>query len=77
MKCSKVIRNISEYIDGTLDELELDRVRQHLQVCDRCAALVRTLQKTISLSQCLYRRCSCPKAVIRKVYCEIRVRYRK
>jgi anti-sigma factor (TIGR02949 family) len=34
--CNHVVARLWEYLDGSLDELRSEQVRQHLDVCARC-----------------------------------------
>lgn len=36
MGCEHVVAKLWEYLDGTLDELKSEQVRQHLEVCQIC-----------------------------------------
>jgi anti-sigma factor RsiW len=39
----------SDYIDGELDEEQVDRVKAHLDKCHLCDAFFNTLRATVSL----------------------------
>jgi anti-sigma factor (TIGR02949 family) len=34
--CEHVVAKLWEYLDGTLDELRSEQVREHLEVCEKC-----------------------------------------
>ena len=36
MPCHEVVRLLWEYLDGELDELTHDRIREHLDACEHC-----------------------------------------
>jgi len=49
LNCKKVIREISSYLDGELDE-ELKRsLEAHLMACHHCQVVFDTTRKTIEL----------------------------
>lgn len=47
MKCNKVQRLLSDYIDGVCDPSEAEGIRRHIDGCSRCAAAFRLLERTI------------------------------
>jgi len=49
LNCKKVLREISSYLDGDLDE-ELKRVLEaHIKMCHHCQVVFDTTRKTIEL----------------------------
>ena len=78
MKCDDVFKLISDYIDRELKRDIEEIIEEHIRECERCFALMKTLEKTIFLSKSIYkRRRKVPKKVLEKVYYEVRIRYRK
>ena len=78
MKCKDVFQLLSEYIDRQLKKEIEEIIEEHIRECERCLALMKTLEKTLSLSKKIYgRRHRVPKKVIEQVYYEVRIRYRK
>ncbi len=77
MDCEELISLISGYMDDEIDELMRDMLEEHLRECEKCAALLHTMEKTVSYSREVYRRRKVPEEVIEKVYYEIRIRYKK
>ena len=49
MKCRKVIRQLSEYLDGELDPTLADELMRHLEHCEDCCIVVDTTRKTIDM----------------------------
>jgi anti-sigma factor RsiW len=47
--CRNLLSQLSEYIDGELDEAICAEIEQHLSDCADCQAVVNTLEKTIEL----------------------------
>jgi anti-sigma factor (TIGR02949 family) len=55
MNCKEVIRQMSEFIDGDLDECRCDSVKSHLEECPACRGVFDTFRTTIDLSKKLLR----------------------
>ncbi len=36
IRCTQVLELLSDYVDGQLDAVQLDRIRSHLRGCDWC-----------------------------------------
>ena len=49
MKCRELIKELSEYVDGTLDENLCAELEQHLEGCNPCQLVVDNVKKTITL----------------------------
>lgn len=49
MKCEKVIRELSNYLDAELDAALLRELEFHLAQCEDCRIVVDTTRKTIEL----------------------------
>lgn len=49
MKCKDVIRELSEYLDGNLDESLVAEIHRHMEHCDDCRLVVDTTRKTIRI----------------------------
>ena len=79
MNCEEVLEILSEYIDGELEDDTEELVNQHIHECERCFALLHTIEKTISLSKEWYKEETYqpPKTIVRKIYYEIRIKYEK
>ncbi len=47
--CRDLLKSLSDYVDGTLDESLCVEVEKHMADCDRCQVVVDTLRKTVEL----------------------------
>lgn len=47
--CDSLLRSLSDYIDGELDEAMCREIQQHLETCDNCRAVLNTTRRTIDL----------------------------
>ena len=47
--CPHFLDELSEYIDGELDEALCEEIKNHIADCEKCRIVVDTLKKTISL----------------------------
>jgi len=47
VKCTKVLSEISDYLDQSFDPALRAEVEQHLQKCKKCRVVVDTTKKTI------------------------------
>ncbi len=48
MRCDEVLENLGAYLDGELDDKELESVREHLQECKSCLEEMGTLRSLIA-----------------------------
>lgn len=49
LECRDLLRSLSEYVDGELDESLCAALEQHMAECDHCRIVVDTLRKTVML----------------------------
>ncbi|HNS03871.1 MAG TPA: zf-HC2 domain-containing protein [Anaerolineae bacterium] len=47
--CRQLLKDLSDYIDGDLDETLCVEIERHMNDCDNCRVVVDTLRKTVSL----------------------------
>lgn len=47
--CEVILRQLSEFIDGELDELTCAWLTEHLAICENCTAVLNTTRRTIRL----------------------------
>lgn len=52
MNCDDLLRRLTEYAEGTLDEVLCEEIRLHLRDCDPCAELQRDLEDLAKLCRC-------------------------
>jgi anti-sigma factor RsiW len=48
-KCSAMLGNLSDYIDGNLQDEICAQIEEHMKTCDNCRVVVNTLRKTVEL----------------------------
>ena len=49
INCNDVFNEISNYLDGEVDEAVKQDLREHLKKCHKCQVIVDTCRKTIEL----------------------------
>jgi anti-sigma factor RsiW len=47
--CQTLLSQLSEYIDGELEETFCAEIEHHLATCENCRIVVNTLEKTVTL----------------------------
>lgn len=77
MNCREIIKLISDYIDREIEETMREIIEQHIKMCKKCESILNTVEKTIFLSRKLYKNKKVPKRVEKKLYYQIRIRYKK
>ena len=77
MKCEDIIKLLSDYIDREIEETMEKLIREHIEKCERCFSLLKTMEKTISLSREILKERKVPKSVMKRVYFEVKIRYKK
>jgi anti-sigma factor RsiW len=66
--CRELLKSLSEYVDGMLDDSLCDVVEQHMADCDRCQIVVDTLRKTVELYHSLTPAPTVPEDVRLRLY---------
>lgn len=49
MKCKEAIRELSDYLDRELNPELVQRLEEHLAICEDCRLVVDTCRKTIEV----------------------------
>ena len=49
LACIDLVNNVTEYLDGKLDQGQRERIERHLEVCDGCRAALDQFQTVIRL----------------------------
>ena len=49
MKCQDMLKQLNEYVDGTLDPSICDEFEKHMAGCNPCQIVVDNIRKTITL----------------------------
>jgi hypothetical protein len=66
--CHDFLGNLSEFIDGTLEEELCVKIRRHMEGCENCRIVVDTLRKTVYLYQAIVLPPSVPDEVRQRLY---------
>lgn len=66
--CINLLSQLSDYIDGDLEEALCAQIEHHLAGCPDCRAVVDTLEKTIKLYRTTARRSEVPAEVQARLY---------
>lgn len=48
-ECRELLKNLSDYVDGDLDETLCLEIEHHMAECDNCRVVVDTLRRTVEL----------------------------
>lgn len=51
LACKDILKNLSDFIDGDLDQDLCAEIEAHIETCPDCQVVVNTLKKTIHLVQ--------------------------
>jgi anti-sigma factor RsiW len=51
--CHDLLRSLSDYVDGTLDDSICAEIERHMSDCERCHIVIDTLRKTVELYRTL------------------------
>lgn len=57
LSCGKVYEHLCENLDAKLDSESCRRIKEHIEGCENCSALLDSLKKTVYL----YKRYPCPQ----------------
>jgi anti-sigma factor RsiW len=49
MKCEELLKQLNEYVDGTVDPTICAEFEQHMAGCNPCQVVVDNIRKTITL----------------------------
>jgi len=49
MKCQDMLKQLNEYVDGTLDPSICDEFEKHMAGCNPCQIVVDNIRRTITL----------------------------
>jgi len=52
MNCDELLRRLTEYREGALDQAVCEEIRRHLGTCDPCADVQRDLEDLVRLCGC-------------------------
>ncbi|AKK26068.1 transmembrane anti-sigma factor [Mycobacterium sp. EPa45] len=49
MTCQEMVRLVTDYLEGALDDAQRQRFEDHLRTCDGCTAYLEQLRLTVAL----------------------------
>jgi anti-sigma factor RsiW len=49
LSCQELVELVTDYLEGTLDDLTRARFEQHVARCDGCAAYLEQMRQTVKL----------------------------
>ncbi len=49
LACKQLVRRLSDYIDGTIDDSFCEHLDSHLADCKPCRAFIRNLRRTVKV----------------------------
>ncbi len=49
MKCEELLKQLNEYVDGTVDPAVCEEFEKHMAGCNPCQVVVDNIRKTITL----------------------------
>ncbi len=52
-ECRELLKDLSDYVDGDLDETLCLEIEHHMAECDNCRVVVDTLRRTVLLYHAL------------------------
>jgi RNA polymerase sigma-70 factor, ECF subfamily len=64
-ECRKLFAQLSEYIDGRMEPLSCEQVREHIEACPSCVAFLADLR--LAIDRCRSMQVSCDEAVTRRL----------
>lgn len=79
MDCKKMIAIISDFLDNELSDIEKISLQAHMEECEDCLALYRSMEELLLL----LKHCYCeesvpvPKQVSRRIFYQLRIHYKK
>lgn len=76
MKCEELLKQLNEYVDGTVDPTICEEFEKHMAGCNPCQVVVDNIRKTITL----YKNgqpCELPLAFRAKLHSLLRERWRE
>jgi anti-sigma factor (TIGR02949 family) len=66
--CHALLGNLSEYVDGVLEEELCAEIERHLEGCDNCRIVIDSLRKTVSLYQTTAQSDAMPEEVRERLF---------
>jgi predicted anti-sigma-YlaC factor YlaD len=51
MSCKEIVELVTEYLEGTLPSVQIERFEAHLEMCEGCANYLDQMRRTIELTR--------------------------
>ena len=67
-QCRSLLGELSDYIDGALEQQFCAEIERHMQGCENCRVVVDSLRKTVSLYQATTPSPDMPEDVRQRLY---------
>jgi len=77
MKHRRIVKEVSAFIDGELEEATQAELQKHVAACPRCRIYVDTVRKTITLYQTKETPKKMPAAAQKRLYAKIAIKLKK
>ncbi len=77
MKHHRIVKEVSAFIDGELEEATQAELQKHVAACPRCRIYVDTVRKTITLYQTKEAPKKMPAAAQKRLYAKIAIKLKK
>ena len=68
LECKELLGNLSNFIDGELDEDMCEKLREHMAGCENCRVVFDTTTRTIYLYQTSIKETELPADVQTRLY---------
>ena len=74
--CHELLSQLSDYVDGELDDALCIEIERHMAECDRCHIVIDTLRKTVELCRA-YEPSAMPKPLTDRARAQLESAWRK
>jgi anti-sigma factor (TIGR02949 family) len=72
-ECHILLGELSEYIDGELDDTLCKEIEKHMAECDRCRIVIDSLTKTVSLYRTAGEQVTVPDDVRQRLFVRLKL----
>ena len=76
MKCEELLKQLNEYVDGTVDPAICEEFEKHMAGCNPCQVVVDNIRKTITLYQ-NGRPCELPEGFRTRLHAALQAQWRR
>ena len=67
-ECQHLLGELSDYVDGELEEAMCEEIERHLADCENCRIVVDTLEKTVYLYRATAQETTVPEEVRQRLF---------